>query len=173
MKAYEGKHLVAKCSPLSNFLGSPLNMAFLSHPRLPTCFYILSFWTQVKLPSFPTFFKVCPTCFWPRPPRPSPPPRFPSFSYSSSAHFISRDFIFTWVLSRSILSDMKRCTPDVLRPYSPGVGVLLVVRIRLLVSIVSIAPRRHPPSLGGLSMLSCSVAQMPNKLLAAFDWVSG
>ena len=88
-------------------------------------------------------------------------------------HLLSLDFIFTWVLSRSILSDMKRCTPDVLRPYSPGVGVLLVVRIRLLVSIVSIAPRRHPPSLGGLSMLSCSVAQMPNKLPAAFDWVSG
>ena len=88
-------------------------------------------------------------------------------------HLLSLDFIFTWVLSRSILSDMKRCTPDVLRPYSSGVGVLLVVRIRLLVSIVSIAPRRHPPSLGGLSMLSCSVAQMPNKVPAAFDWVSG
>ena len=86
--------------------------------------------------------------------------------------FFLLDFIFTWVLSRSILSDMKRCTPDVLRPYSPGVG-LLMVRIRLLVSIVSIAPQRHPPSLGGLSMLSCSVAQMPNKVPAAFDWVSG
>ena len=121
-----------------------------------------------------TFFKVCPTCFWPRPPRPSPPPRFPSFSYSfllTWFHFIQLDFIFTWVLSRSILSDMKRCTPDVLRPYSPGVGVLLV-RIRLLVSIVSIAPRRHPPSLGGLSMLSCSNAQQGAGGLWLDEWLS-
>ena len=55
MKAYEGKHLVAKCSPLSNFLGSPLNMAFLSHPLLQTCFYILSSWNQRKLPSYNIF----------------------------------------------------------------------------------------------------------------------
>ena len=55
MKAYEGKHLVAKCSPQSNFLGSPLNMAFLSHPLLQTCFYILSFWNQWKLPSYNIF----------------------------------------------------------------------------------------------------------------------
>ena len=76
------------------FLGPP--WTWLSCPTLVSrpVFIFSHFGTNENF-HLTTFFKVCPTCFWPRPPRPSPPPRFPSFSYSFLLKLLS-SLDFTW-----------------------------------------------------------------------------